>query len=1166
MLLLKYILYYKIAKCFILHLYISNIILNSLNHIPNIFVNSTRFYYTLINENGCYIAANNHFLQKFGIGKNELEGKSTLSIIHPDDREHFVNAVKWCFSNPSKPYLIDFRKQQTGAEHQSGRWEFSVVPHPEKDMLCLQCMGYDISNEMLSIKQASTYRQEVLVKDELFEYLLSNSIDIILLTDQSNLITYCSSNIKKVLGYEPQEIIGQNGFSFVHPDDLNLSVKAFEEEFKHPDKNHAVDIRFRKKDGSWLWTEAKGKNLFNNRLVKGMLINLNDISLRKQAEQDLAKSELRYKSFFQQLPLPLFVVGVDYKKLIDVNDHAIEKYGYSKKEFQELTFPDLLSDKITCDQLTAISVNGQVLKHQTKNGDSFFATIEKSAIEYADMSCILLVVTDVTEAKRMREENQLGYDVSAILIQPTTLVHNLSAAIKRIRKFAGWDLAELWIPNFDEVMIRKKVTDYDDMPNEKMKQFLAASQDISFTMNDFKNVPSYHTLKPHWIEDLEGGHAYQRKELAVASDFKSSLAVPIMNNGKVISFLIFHSFQQKPFNQTDANLLSVIGNLLGAEMEKRKNDLLMDRFFSISSDILTIAGLDGKYKKVNKAFEEFTGFTQDEAKHIHPLSYVHEDDKVIVLEKFNELSNGKPVPYFENRVITKKGEVKWVAWTATSLVKEGMVIASHRDITTQKKTAEEIKMSNERYELIKKAANEAIWDYDLINQTITRSKGYKVLFGYDIDQEHAGLRFWESKLHPGDRARVMHMFNDFFAQKEVPHWQCEYRFQRLDGSFAYVADQGYLIFDKANNPIRMVGSMQDITEQKEFAEKLKISNERYELVTKATNEAIWDLDLISNQLTWSNGYKILFGHDFDDAKKGFDFWEENIHKDEKDEVVKSFNSFLLQHDTPFWTHEYRFKRKDGSYASVLDKGYVIFDYENKPVRMVGAMQDISERKKLEQEFLMKERNRQNLIAQAAISAQEKERAEIGKELHDNVSQLLTTTKLYLEMLRQKLDDPVDLIDRGTKHINSVISEIRNLSRSLVPTSITDLGLIPSINDLIESIEALGSIDIHFYADPDVEHKMEESLKLTFYRILQEQLNNIVKHACASEVSINLFEENNLISLIVEDNGKGFDINTIKKGMGIENIKNRAALQNGTVDIISYPRKGCKIKIQIPLNT
>lgn len=1136
-----------------------------MNHIPEIFTNSTRFYYTLVNENGRYIAANDHFLQKFGIKEIDLEGKSTLSNIHPDDRENYVNAVKWCFSNPSKPYLIDFRKQQAGGEQQCGRWELTVIQHPEEDVLCLQCMGYDITHEVVSIKEASTYKQEVLVKDEMFEYLLSNSIDVILLTDQSNLITYCSSNIKKVLGYEPQEIIGHNGFSFVHPDDLKLTVKAFEEEFIRLDENHAVDIRFRKKDGSWLWTEAKGKSLFDNPLVKGMLINLNDISFRKQSEEALAVSELRYKTFFQQLPLPLLVVSPDHKKVVDVNNHAIEKYGYSRAEFAQITVCDLFSDNITCADLATVYVNGEILKHQTKNADTFFATMKKRAIEYADMSCILLVITDVTEAKRVREENQLGYDVSEMLIQPNTLQKNLSGAIKRIRVFAGWDLAELWSPNFDEVMIHRKVTDYDDTPNEKLEKFLAASQELSFTINDFKNIPSYHTLKPHWIENLEGGHYYQRKELAVESGFKSTLAVPIINSGQVICCLVFHSFQKKPYNQAEANLLSVIGNLLGAEIEKRKNDLVLDKFFNISSDILTIAGLDGKYKRVNKAFEEFSGYTLEEAKYIHPLSYVHEDDKSIVLEKLKELSNGKAVPYFENRMITKTGELKWVAWTATSLMKEGMVFASHRDITAQKKAAEEIKMSNERYELIKKAANEAIWDYDLINQTITRSKGYKVLFGYDTDKEHTGLSFWESKLHPADSARVINMLSDFFAQKDAPHWQCEYRFQRLDGSYAYVADQGYLIFDKANNPIRMVGSMQDITEQKEFAEKLKISNERYELVTKATNEAIWDLDLISNKLTWSDGYKILFGHDFGDGKKGIDFWEENMHEDERVEVVKSFNSFLLQHNTPFWTHEYRFKRKDGTYASVLDKGYLIFDNENKPVRIVGAMQDITERKKLEQEFLVKERNRQNLIAQAAISAQEKERAEIGKELHDNVSQLLTTTKLYLEMLRQKLDDPVDLIDRGTKHINTVISEIRNLSRSLVPTSITDLGLIPSINDLIESIEALGSIDIHFYSDPDVEHKMEECLKLTFYRILQEQLNNIIKHADASEVSIELSGEDNLINLVVEDNGKGFDINTIKKGLGLENIKNRAVLQNGTAEIISTPKKGCKLKVQIPLN-
>ena len=126
-------------------------------------------------------------------------------------------------------------------------------------------------------------------------------------------------------------------------------------------------------------------------------------------------------------------------------------------------------------------------------------------------------------------------------------------------------------------------------------------------------------------------------------------------------------------------------------------------------------------------------------------------------------------------------------------------------------------------------------------------------------------------------------------------------------------------------------------------------------------------------------------------------------------------------------------------------------------------------------------------------AQEEERAEIGKELHDNIGQLLTTTKLYLEMLKNKQADSDELIDRGTKHINTIITEVRNLSRSLVPTSINDLGLVESLNDLMGSIRALGSFDLQFYATNTIEDRMDANVKLTIYRILQELFLNVNKY-------------------------------------------------------------------------
>ncbi len=107
--------------------------------------------------------------------------------------------------------------------------------------------------------------------------------------------------------------------------------------------------------------------------------------------------------------------------------------------------------------------------------------------------------------------------------------------------------------------------------------------------------------------------------------------------------------------------------------------------------------------------------------------------------------------------------------------------------------------------------------------------------------------------------------------------------------------------------------------------------------------------------------------------------------------------------------------------------------------------------------------------------------------------------------------------------------------------------------------------ITFTAPPDLENGIEPSLKLTLYRILQEQLNNIVKHAKATAVRVEFFNQENFIRLVVTDNGKGFDIKTIKKGMGLDNIRNRAELQNGTAEIESHPGEGCRLTIHIPNN-
>jgi len=222
-----------------------------------------------------------------------------------------------------------------------------------------------------------------------------------------------------------------------------------------------------------------------------------------------------------------------------------------------------------------------------------------------------------------------------------------------------------------------------------------------------------------------------------------------------------------------------------------------------------------------------------------------------------------------------------------------------------------------------------------------------------------------------------------------------------------------------------------------------------------------------------------------------------------------------------------------------------------------------ERRRLEMELIKQEWNKQKMLAQAAVDAQEKERADIGKELHDNISQMLTSTKLFLDILKTKTDD--ELVDRSIKNINSIIQEVRSLSRSLVPSSIADLGLIASMNDLFENIRAANVVEVEFYPDNETDHLLSANSKLTLYRIVQEQINNIIKHAQAKQIFVELFPEEGNVELIIADDGVGFDPETIKKGMGLKNMRSRAELLSGKLDVISTPGKGSKIKVLIPIN-
>jgi len=257
-----------------------------------------------------------------------------------------------------------------------------------------------------------------------------------------------------------------------------------------------------------------------------------------------------------------------------------------------------------------------------------------------------------------------------------------------------------------------------------------------------------------------------------------------------------------------------------------------------------------------------------------------------------------------------------------------------------------------------------------------------------------------------------------------------------------------------------------------------------------------------------------------------------------------------------WVHQ----KKNGEEMIVEIITHKI-DYHNREALLVLS-NDVTKNIRLQQQLLEEKIAKQREIAKATLSVQEKERNEIGKELHDNVNQILTSAKLHMELIESFGAEKH--LPKGIELVDTAIKEIRRLSKSLVPPTLNDMGLLPSIEDICENMNILGSMSITFTPINFDEDRFENDFKLTLFRIVQEQLTNIVKHANASEVEITLEQKPELIQLLVEDNGKGFNKMQKRRGIGINNIINRADVYGGVVTINTAEGKGCTLDVRFPV--
>jgi len=482
-----------------------------------------------------------------------------------------------------------------------------------------------------------------------------------------------------------------------------------------------------------------------------------------------------------------------------------------------------------------------------------------------------------------------------------------------------------------------------------------------------------------------------------------------------------------------------------------------------------------------------------------------------------------------------------------------------KKLADSSRSEEALRESKEKYRKIFENVQDVFYQTDFDGNIIEISPSIKRYTGF-TREELIGRSVLKLYHNPEDRIRLLEIL---LKKGEVIDYEIQMKSKnnRKNSRLKYASLNAHILYDDTGTPIGAEGAARDITDRRRVKEKLRESEEKYRALVD--NLAI-GVALISPDmeiLTLNKQMKQWFPT-IDTSKRPVCY---RVYNDPPRESVCAYCPTVKT-------------LKDGKvHESVTDTpagdqiihyrvlSSPIKDQAGKVVAAIEMVEDITERKQADEQI-------QNLSRQI-LNAQEEERQLISRELHDSVAQDLSTLKIALEMLfdeqikpppetTQKLSELSGILDRS-------ISSVRNLSYDLRPPGLNEFGLIQTLSTYCEEFSKITGIHVAFHPAGLKNAKIGSFIEINLYRLVQEGLNNVRKHAEAGQVVVKLVGAYPDIIVRIEDNGKGFDMQAreqnldSKRRMGLRSMKERVKLLQGQMTVQSYPGKGTRIFIKFP---
>ena len=603
-----------------------------------------------------------------------------------------------------------------------------------------------------------------------------------------------------------------------------------------------------------------------------------------------------------------------------------------------------------------------------------------------------------------------------------------------------------------------------------------------------------------------------------------------------------------------------------AEQELRRQKEILQTIFDHIPVMVGFVDQNGQAKLVNRAWERTLGWSLDE---------LHSQNIDLIVENYPDPEYRKQVRDFlrnsnaewaDFKTTVRDGRVIDTSWAILHL-SDGTGIGIGQDITQRKRVEEALRESEERFRQLAENIQDLFWiktpDF---KRVLYLSPIFESMSGRSRQERYRDQDYqpFLQSIVPEDRARMA----EIMQRGAEAEFEIEFRIVRPDGSVRWLRDRGFPIRDQSGQIYRVAGIANDITERKLAEEALRESEERFRQIAENIHEVFWLRSPDLKQLLYvSPMYEKVCGRSCESLYAAGP--ELVVHPEDRPRVIETLEKLAGRE----FEIEYRIITKDGDVRWIRDRGFPIRNQSGQIYRVGGVAEDITERKEAE-DRLKAHREQLRALSASLQSARETEATRIAHQIHDELGGLLTGLRWELEALekmihpagdaehlnvmREKLATMVGLTD-------TTINVVRRIASELRPSVLDDLGLLEAIEWQTQQFQARTGIECRCDCSLQIiPLGIQQSTGV--FRIVQEALTNILRHAQATRVGVAMKEEDGMFILTVTDNGRGITPaeKLSRESLGLLGMQERAHLIGGSADIVGLKGTGTTLDVRIPL--